>query len=187
MSRGFTLLELLVGVALMALLSGLLFAALRLGADGLDRVDATAQAAEDRRIVAAFLRQRLANAIPVIERDATGAHVAFDGSADRLRLVTDMPPAVGGGAHRLELDNTARGLRLTWTPLLGPDAEAAPTSRHLATVAARFAYYGQRAGEAAPVWHAQWRDELALPRLVRLQLAGEPPLIVALAKDQASR
>ena len=186
-SRGFTLLELLVGVALLAVLAGLLFAALRLGADGLDRVDATATVAEDRRIVAAFLRQRLANATPVIERDESGAHVAFDGGADRLRLITDMPPALGGSRHTLELGNARDGLRLTWTPLLGADAETEPASRQLTTVPARFAYYGQRTGETAPSWHDEWRNELALPRLVRLDLAGEPALIVAPALDPASR
>jgi prepilin-type N-terminal cleavage/methylation domain-containing protein len=188
MNRGFTLLELLVGVALMALLAALLFASLRFGAGSLARVDATAAVAEERRIVAAFLRQRLAGAEPLVERDATGAHVAFDGTADRLRLVADMPPAVGGGRHRLSLENTARGLQIAWTPLLGPDAEPVESGRRrLAAGAARFAYYGRRAGAAEAAWHQTWTGELALPRLVRLQLAGEPPLIVALTREAASR
>lgn len=183
-SAGFTLLELLVGLALMALLSGLLFAALRFGADSLARIDATAQVLEDRRIVAAFLRHRLAQAEPLVETGETGARVAFDGAPGRLDLVSEMPPAAGGGRHRLRLADTRDGLRLSWRPA---ESDGESRQRLLGVGGARFAYYGQRAGESEPAWHDTWAGELALPRLVRLELAGLAPLIVALPRDIASR
>ncbi|MEQ9640278.1 MAG: prepilin-type N-terminal cleavage/methylation domain-containing protein [Alphaproteobacteria bacterium] len=184
MSRGFTLLELLVGLALMALLAGLLFGSLRLGAGTLARVDATAEALEDRRVVASFLRGRLAQAEPLNDATDTGHSVAFTGAPDRLELVTEMPPAAGGGRHRVVLDNAPGGLRLAWRPLPG---DGAAHQRLLDVGPARFAYYGRHAGEADPSWHDTWTGELALPELVRLTLSGMAPLIVALPRDLASR
>lgn len=178
------MLELLVGMALMALLAGLLFGALRLGAGTLARVDATAEALEDRRVVAAFIRQRLEQAEPLIEPTETGHAIAFAGGPDRLELVSEMPPGAGGGRHRVGFDNAGGALRLAWRPVAG---DGASQRRRLEIGPARFAYYGRRAGDSEPSWHDNWTDELELPELVRLTLTGMAPLIVALPRDLASR
>ncbi|MHA1528076.1 MAG: prepilin-type N-terminal cleavage/methylation domain-containing protein [Alphaproteobacteria bacterium] len=181
---GFTLVELLVAMTLLAFLSIALFGGLRFGARSWEVV--VDSSAERDHIVStqSFLRDRLGQltrpgpAGPR-RRDNDGR---LDGGPDRLEFVAPWLSALSlGGLYRFTLwhEDTGDGrLMLRWRP-----AEADPEAldelgdlageRVLLDGVARFAlsYYGTADGEAPPEWLDQWENTSDPPRLVRVDLA----------------
>ena len=64
------------------------------------------------------------------------------------------------------------------TPELGGDKPASTRSRLIANVeSVELAYFGKDRSDKAPVWHDQWKDQIALPQLVRVRVrfpSGDP-------------
>ncbi|MGN0858604.1 MAG: prepilin-type N-terminal cleavage/methylation domain-containing protein [Stenotrophomonas sp.] len=105
--RGFTLLEVLVATALLALGLSLAFASVRSAQAITTRGETRAAANEQMRAVLDVLRLRLQSAQPLgFERRNDGMPaVRFDGSAQQLRFVADVPGYFGrGGPYLHELD-----------------------------------------------------------------------------------
>jgi general secretion pathway protein J len=199
-ARGFTLVELLIAMALIGLLTALLFGALHYTAQTAARGTALLDRASDLATTARFLRSALADARPLPE-GADGVDgvdgssrdtVAFSGRADRVALVGVPPPQLASsGFYRIEiaLDLKKHVLKARWSPLLPDDAvtDAAvpPLSDLLAgVVRAEFGYFGAYRDAVTPVWHDTWEDQSALPRLVRLRIGFEdgteaPALVIA--------
>lgn len=196
-TAGFTLVELLVAVAILSLLSALLFGGLRFGTRAWERAEAHAGLASEVQLVQAFLRQRLGQAAPLRRRDDDGATtVLFDGASTAVRLVTVMPVHLEtGGYANLELgfERDAGRLMLRWRPFdfsAGASRTQAEEVRILLDRVdeANFAYFGPVSddGNSAPKWQTEWRDRARLPELMRLRLrfsdAGRghwPELLVA--------
>ena len=200
-ARGFTLLELLVAITLLAVLMAALFGALRLGARVWETGEARLDASARIQVVQNFLRQQLAATIPLIEttRDprALGG-LLFAGTSEGLRFVGLLPEHLGAGASLMELAlRPAQGrgpgdLVLRMRPLDPGDGEAPGEERVLVTAVERLelAYFGPGQPGAAPTWWQEWQGQRSLPRLVRLRLAfptGDgrrwPELIVGLMVD----
>lgn len=177
---GFTLLELLVAIALLGLIAALLGSGLQLGAASRDRVVQTAGELEDLRVIDTFLRQRLTAVLPYVSgRRGDLATVRFEGDEETVRfLVASVFRDETRGIRelRIALDKAPRGNSLVaddapW----GVDvaAAAAPAARYvlLDTIArATFSYYGANPAHSAPGWHRQWRNATALPDLIRIDL-----------------
>lgn len=194
--RGFTLLELLISVALLALLTTFLFDGLRLVTHGLgpqaDRLDRASRIA----VAQNFLRAQLADARPLLNA-ASGLHsVEFDGRPDGIDFVSVAPESVSGaGLQALsilyEKGTSVRGggLLLRWrryegnSPTVLSDVRNSWLLDHVRS--AEFAYFGAASPNEPPAWHAAWRDMTHLPALVRLSLEFAdaqrmPELVIAL-------
>ncbi len=186
--NGFALIELLVGLALLAIAVTLMPGALRLGARAWE-ARGDLERASDVTLALAMLERRIAEASPVYERDATGrGGVAFTGDSRTLTFVSPAengPAGAGVYRHRLEPGATQGGGLLLRLSLFAPGAGEAGQpgggeTRLLipehATV--RFRYFGlQRSDEqpeqpALPQWHDNWRRTDAFPSLVELTLAA---------------
>jgi general secretion pathway protein J len=176
-SRGFTLLELLVAMTLLALLMAALAGGLRFGGRAFEAGELRVDHLERVLVTHGFLRRQLGAAWPLWDEEAgDGGAVLFEGEADSLRFVAFLPEHLGGGEMHLLVLREERGplrrdLVLDWEPLR---AELAPphTAVLLEDVAeVRFAFRGLRELEtAAPPWRERWRDMSALPELVRLSV-----------------
>lgn len=104
--RGFTLLEVLVATALLALGLSLAFASVRSAQAISARGEAKAAANEQMRAVLDVLRSRMQSALPLaFERSQDGVPgVRFEGDAQQLRFVADVPGYFGrGGPYLHEL------------------------------------------------------------------------------------
>jgi len=189
---GFSVLELLISLALLALIFAGAPAALRLGqrawetSEDLDRIG-TATAA------LSFIEQRLLQAMPLYERlDDGRLRIAFNGSADSISFIA--PARIGengGGLYRFELTGGAaadarRGLQLRWT-LYRPFSQLAETSGRMLdqeVVDARFRYFGPIKVNEASDWVDQWTRTDVLPQLVEIRLitrnSALPPALVEL-------
>jgi general secretion pathway protein J len=199
--RGFTLLELLISVALLALLTTFLFEGLRLVTHGLgpqsDRLDRASRIA----VAQNFLRAQLADARPVLERASGWKSIEFDGRPDGIDFVSIAPESVslaGLEALSVVFDKTgARGgeLLLRWRRYEGTPPTIASdvrNSRLLENVrSAEFAYFGVASPNQPPAWHAAWQNMTYLPSLVRLSLEFSdaqrmPELVIALRLSPAA-
>jgi general secretion pathway protein J len=192
---GFTLVEMLISILILALVTGMLLDGLRLVTHsvgrGTSRLDHSSQVA----LVQNFVRAQLGDAQRIVLVAGPAAFVDFTGGVDRLVFISPAPASVAfGGLQRLALvfnaGTSAAGgtIEADWQPYRdGSDAASAVESRvlldHVNT--AVFAYFGSTRADEPLEWHDEWREMSDLPLLVRLAVVFSdgrtmPELIVAL-------
>lgn len=177
---GFTLVEVLIGTTVLSIMLGLLMSAFfamgqsaRAGASRLDDADTT-------RVVYAFLRGQLSQAVPLTHRFDGHEHALFDGEAARLRFVGHLPAHRGGGGLQildlalLEKDTSlVLRHRPAWPELAWRSSvhEGEWSAEVLATGISdvKFSYFGDDSEGDQPRWRDRWRDFDRLPSLVRLE------------------
>jgi general secretion pathway protein J len=191
-SRGFTLLELLVGMAVFAVMAGIVLGGIRLGAKSWDAAAERSESVDEMRVAHALLRRQLSSALPIATSRAGSWDLLFDGDAESVRFVSELPGYVsGGGVHFVSLEladgDGGNDLVLRWRPLHALDAEAPPDEAVLARNVGklRFRYFGALTRNASPEWLDSWRNSKTMPLLVALSLEQEngenwPELAVAL-------
>jgi general secretion pathway protein J len=192
---GFTLVELLVALALIGLLTAALFGGLRFAARATDRATAATDHASAVALAYGFLQSQLGNAQPYpATSDPKDQQIIFDGAADQIDMITTAPArlALGGFFHLHLAAARLRGhlhLFAEWQEPPRRD-DASPQTPLEPTVllddlrAAGFAFFGTTDPELPAEWHEQWRDVTVLPRMIRLRIEfadgwRAPDLIVA--------
>ena len=174
---GFTLLELMIALAILGLLSMMLFGGLRFGFHAWERESAHANAVSDIGIAQGFLRRAISQAYPIFQLDSEGRRInPFPGASDHLVFLAPEPASTGGGGReRYSLGLDASGDRtdlVTWSqPELAIDANQwrktilVPGVRGLS-----IAYFGRQNGDDNAQWYGSWGDASQLPRLIRVHL-----------------
>ena len=108
--RGFTLIELLIALAMIALITLLMFSGLRLGSRAWEGVDAAGERVGRVRLAHGFLARTLAQARPAVTFVDGGAVNVFAGDAERLELAAPLSEYVGlPGIYILRLTLEGRG------------------------------------------------------------------------------
>lgn len=191
-NRGFTLVEMLVAIAVSALLVSLVYGAVRIGQRSVNAMNSQTDNTEVMRIGWQFIHDAITRARPASTPDDADDQTGFDGASGGLELVADMPAYVGlGGLMRIGLETVdtddARQLvlirqRFDRTGTVDEPAEQrAVLVDDLAHV--RLAYFGQDSVDAAPAWHSSWSGMSNLPNLVAVSVkprnGREWPLLVA--------
>jgi len=185
--RGFTLVEVVVALALLAVILAGLVSALVTFAKSAERADARILASDDVRLVYAFLQQSLAEASPrLYQRPGDLVTQSWlQGTATELEWLGLMPARHGvGGLYHLRLGSGADGdLVLSYLPYAGddpgPDWSLAGTHLLLRDLD-RFELSYRPLDH--PEWRPEWLAATVLPARVQITLgrAGEqwPPLVV---------
>jgi general secretion pathway protein J len=175
---GLTLLELLVALALLALLFGLLQQGFTLGHRVWERASIRAAAALDEvEAVQALLRERLAgiNAAWTLGNDG---QVSLEGDSGRLAFDARPPEVMGPSTFfRYALTANAAGeLELAWRPDTDrrPNAPWTRTAILSGIAGLEIAYFGQARADTAARWRDGWRGQPRPPRLVRLRILFPP-------------
>jgi general secretion pathway protein J len=178
-ARGFTLLELLVSMTLLALILTLLFGGLRTGT----RVwEASAERADNlARLQAAqgFLRRQIGGLYPLVERDRNGPpQSSFDGGREYARFIGLLPSHFGfSGFQRIEVglmdDDDGQHLGVSWQAY-GVEATLAEDDRRALLIedieAVELSYFGAKTRRGEARWEDEWHDAEQAPRLIRLRL-----------------
>ncbi|MGH7091877.1 MAG: prepilin-type N-terminal cleavage/methylation domain-containing protein [Stellaceae bacterium] len=181
---GFTLVELLLALALIGIVSLLATAGTRFAALGLDRTAVASERLATRRNLDDLLRRELASALvpPLLANqvplEGTAHEVAFlslaeDGGAGLFRTILRVESAGGTPAlvlGRRRADADGRLERVVLVPRL----------RHFT-----LAYFGATAAGGEPAWQTQWHNMPYLPSLVRIEIGTEAapqqaPLVIRL-------
>jgi len=168
---GFTLVELLIALALAAIVSLLAVSATRFAAMGLDRVSVASQRLETRRNLETLLRRSLAASIEAPSLPNVPALAGDSGRVSWLTLAEDG----GAGLYRDELRLDGRALVLLRRPVDGGEAKRVVLAPRASL---RLAYFGSE-------WQDAWTGAPDLPHLVRIALdlgdgLDRPPLVVRL-------
>lgn len=181
--RGFTLVELVLAMALLGVMLLLLYSGLSFALRGWDAAGASGQATADRRLGENFLRREVMELFPMRWKDPMVYKIAFSGEPQRMRFVSSRAPGLAQGGLSLvgvavEGDPRTHTRGLVMRRAM-PDDEAndfSPLDRAgepsvlVANVSSvSFSYFGAQSDFATPRWEDSW-DYQRLPLLVRLRM-----------------
>jgi len=182
---GFTLLELLIAISLIAIILVFIVGSLRFGRrawEVADRMDETTS------LVAAqhYVRDILSEAEPIGTPDGQGRlRLAFQGSQDRVEFVANLEGhTTVAGLHKISLGllgadssvdrprSLVVDLRL-FRPAPKDEEQAPPLEQRELVVKVQslsFRYFGRMTDMEEANWHREWKDAARLPQLIGLSL-----------------
>ena len=180
---GFTLIEVLVAMVLLATIMLLMYSGLSFSLRSWDATDINGRRTADRRLGENFLRRELSELFPMRWKDATQVKVAFEGGTERLRFVSQRPAGLQAGGLSLvgiEVEeNREKHTRDVVMMRAMPDDEAKDFGpldkgeRHLVFAGVErveFGYFGSENEFADPKWHDTWDFAGRIPELVRMRV-----------------
>ncbi len=195
---GFTLLEVVVGAALAAMLGVMLLGGLRLGGRIMESAAERTTVATQLSATLGFLRSQIGQAQPVLHGEKGKETVVFDGRSDGVDFVTVSPLHISGQGFQLFSVRSASGpsagrLIARWQPFsrIAAEAVSSVTAHECVLLdeiaSAEFSYLGKLGG--VPTWQPRWQGRDGLPSLLRIRLnyAGQrqpDDLVVALRLGQ---
>jgi prepilin-type N-terminal cleavage/methylation domain-containing protein len=184
--RGFTLIEILVALALAGLVMLVLSGGIAIALRGFGQIAGATARIDERRLVAFWLRREIESALP--PEFGGAARRPFVGTGDALSFLALSADSAGLVVASLALEpggDRARGSRLVLVrqPGDGGLASRIVLAHDVAGIA--LSYWGFADGDEAARWHGSWNDPRRLPTLVRIAVAwgrpgeGDPaPLVV---------
>ncbi len=193
--RGFTLMEMMIAMALIGMALTIAFAALRFASRSWERTDELGGELDQLRIACNVVRRQLSQIQP-IKPDEAKRNLLFQGGGLWLEFVAPSPVQDGRLAafyrYRLRFVSEAQGkaLLLEYRPYLPGDdpgwQEEVDSSLLLTGLqAGRFSYF-KTTPQQESGWQALWDVPERLPGMVRMELqlpeqsAPWPALVVAL-------
>ena len=173
---GFTLIELIVSLTILAMLLALVPGTLRLGRRAWETPGQMDQGS-DASAALAFVERQVKGAVPLFDRGTDGIpRIAFTGSAQSLSFVVPLSTGpYGGGLYRVEagaLGAPGPALRVSLYVAASASTRAAPLTemRSLASKynALEFRYFGTTAAGESGHWRDDWPSTSRLPDLVEI-------------------
>jgi general secretion pathway protein J len=181
--RGFTLIELVVAMALLGVMMVLMYSGLTFSLKGWDVGAASGQRIADRRIGENFLRRELSELFPMRWKDPMVLRLAFEGETQRLRFVSGRPPGVTAGGLSLvglEVEAAADGHERSLVMRRAmPDDDAkdfGPLDSATGTVilagvdSVAFSYFGAETDFTDQKWTDSWTYPGRVPQMVRMRI-----------------
>ena len=198
--RGFTLIEMLLALTLLAAMMVMVYTSLNLGIRAWNAGDARATEASHQRIVQTYLRRELSQVFPVRWRGIPESKIAFEGAKNELKFVTALNLDAGlhdGGLHWAHLtlaedsEGPGRALYLSREPfdIQAKDFSGLDKSKPVRLIGGlegiEISYFGSDNDVNDPAWTNEWTNALRMPRLIKLSFnTGHgrtlPDLVIAL-------
>jgi general secretion pathway protein J len=182
-AAGFTLIEVVIALTLVAALLAITFSGLRVGLAAWRQGDARAEHLQRVRSLNQLLVRALGGAHPY-RGDAAGAEPAppaFQGERDRLSFVTARPPVplaapIAFTAVSLSLEDTGLTVREAALPSRELFGALVPVLADPSVGALQFRYLRSE----DRTWVERWDGaaEQALPAAIEITLTDQPPLVV---------
>lgn len=180
-SRGFTLIEILVAVSLLALMVLGAMAALSTSVRAVRSGEALVSRTDSVRIAQEFMRRQLsqAMALPFERTDDLGMIFVFEGDATQMKFVAPMPGHLARGGPHVQILSITRGdkgqrVEFSHAQLNGyepdrrGDDERPPVLVLDGLAEARFEYRTVDENGVATDWLREWENPQFLPMMVRL-------------------
>lgn len=193
-ANGFTLIELIIAMALIGMALAIGFSALRLAARSMESTDRLVNDLEELRVARAVVQRQLSQALPVRE-SLVERQVNFNGESQQLEFIAPAPSQgdrlVGLYRYRLRMATKEKqqGLLLEYQPYEpGPPRDwphNAETTLLVSNIKeCEFSYFGIDQG-AVEEWQTSWSRMERMPRMVRIAMLrgaeGNAPLELVVA------
>jgi general secretion pathway protein J len=168
---GFTLIEMLVTVTLLAVLCLLVFGGVRFGARAWEGSQSHGAGSDELRVVQDLLRREMEAVYPYYDAsDPVHPFIEFEGDANAVSFLGPAPQAAQTpGRARVSIVRERDGqywqVAMRAVPELAASTRGAwsvSLLRHLAAI--RFSYYGDGG------WRSDWGRQAAIPGLIRLHV-----------------
>jgi general secretion pathway protein J len=180
---GFTLIELVVAMVLLAAMMLLLYGGLNFSLRSWDAGDTNGRRTADRRLGANFLRRELSELFPMRWKEPMTLKFAFEGEKHKLKFVSSRPAGITQGGLSLvglevEQEQGGRKHNLVMRRAM-PDDEAksfdpldkAERNVLIADVdSVTFEYFGSENDFNPPQWTDAWTVPYRIPEIVRLRI-----------------
>lgn len=183
--KGFTLIELMVGLVLLGLISAAIAGTVHSGVLGSEAVEARSIRTNQIAFSQAFIRRHLEAARPLRLADVRTPQAAFIGNPNQIHFVSVMPDWIGqGGSHRVNIRQVGSQLifsaqrsntNIEQLTVRRPTAETALVD---GVRALEIAYYGRQGRDPELHWQKNWTERARLPRLIRIRVgfADQSPI-----------
>ncbi len=190
MKRGieaFTLVEMLVAMALLSLMAAYAFMAIS-GMSRAKTIEAQMAMRGDAVAVERHLRQTIGDMRNVFRNDEAGAsELAFVGQANSLEFVAPLNDRIAqGGLYALRYGPSKDGLLLSFEVFRPNNKIIEYRSNELLlrdVTGVTFRYFGDSQDGKPAVWHSTWTNIPALPSLIEVSVKrGDSKPIVFLAR-----
>jgi general secretion pathway protein J len=206
--RGFTLLELLIGLVLLGFMLALLFGGFRLATNTWNAIETRLERSADEQAGLALVRRLIGSIQPLRWVRTVGQPLTFAGQEGRLAAVAPLTESVG--LRLIELTIEAQPFASNDAPRNNPQAWQRPGQqlvlreqalnydaerfddflarstghRLIGDIGtASFSYFGAEKPGELPDWHNEWKNPEQLPKLIRLRIdsgeGGAIELVVA--------
>lgn len=181
-NHGFTLLELLISITLLAVITTLLAYAIHIGSSAWGRSNQTIASSQDQHLIEEFITREISQARALRIRTSKGSRVAFEGYRNAVRFAAILPIHRGvGGIYFVSVAaegaDDSQQLALSYRLARPLDfVEGDPESEERTVLVdkltdAQFQYYGSVTNEEPPSWMTEWPNEQQLPEMVRVRFA----------------
>ncbi|MEQ8176936.1 MAG: prepilin-type N-terminal cleavage/methylation domain-containing protein [Amphiplicatus sp.] len=164
--RGYSLIEALIAVAILAAIAAVLAPALFASVRASGRIAVFASEAEEERVARDLLKSVFDSAITLSAAPETPW---FEGAPDRLKIVTLDAPADDPETAYLVIRSGVLYFASASDIAINGDGDGTPEAMLLEGVS-RFRYYGAADEREEPAWRSSW-DANAPPLLVRVERA----------------
>lgn len=191
--QGLTLIELLLSLAILAVLTGFLAGGLSMARRAFD-ADRSSEIGSETNAAIQTISGLIGSALPIRVNDGgQKVTIRFVGRQGALSFVgLSEGRSLRGGPQKIMLRRSGGELIVDFTALTGIQSKDTPEPSPTRVVALsgvreiRLGYFGRPDPAAAPAWHADWVRAELLPDLVSIRIEfederrNEPPIIVAL-------
>ena len=180
---GFTLIELVIALALLGAMVLFMYSGLAFGLRGWDAADVNGRRTADRRIAENFLRREVSELFPMRWKDPMTLRLAFEGKPDLLQFVSVRPAGISVTGLSLvsvsaEQDTVKRTRNLVMRRAspgdeqkdFGPVAAGEATTLFENIDGVAFEYYGSENDFTDPKWVDTWQWPGRIPQLIRIRV-----------------
>ncbi len=177
-SGGFALVEALASLVIVGMIGFMLIAGVTTGRRVWERIDTREAHGEELDSAQTMLRDRIEQTFPATMNDRSPPYIDFQGSSDDLTFLAN-PSEAGRPAplrrYRLFLD-AAGEVVLSSISDVAPEQGAIADNQVLLKGARQLeiGYFGPVYPDEQQRWRREWRDEAALPEIVRVRVSFEP-------------
>lgn len=190
--QGLTLIELLLALAILAVLTGFVAGGLSIGRRAFD-ADRTGEIGSETDAAIQAISSLIASALPAPATAANKSGILFEGHQETLMFMgLSEGRSLRGGPHLIRLRRNGGDIAVdvAGSAPAGPgDASGLTPARVLALSGVReirFSYFGRVNDSAPPGWRPDWLRAERLPDLISIQIdfqdarRNEPARIIAL-------
>lgn len=173
---GFTLLELMISIALISLIIVIMASAMRLSYRSIDKGEARSAYLERLKVTFSLMESQIQSAIPLTRHEDEAGRVFFEGSADTVKFASNYSLTEGQRGYVMVTYKTRSGDDGTRALYIEENTIGVENAREIKLLegikGVSFEYFRKEsdAEEVQGEWVGEWTDELLFPRKIRITL-----------------